>query len=305
MEAELEAAPAPDPEPEPEPAPKPKWVVKDYTVAKEKDISSSNRLRRHLWIVAPTALTPESRIATLMEAAVRVHREQHPQYIGAFLLPFESSGDPMARIKYAPDGCGVSGSDCTGEMWTDAAASESALTPMQLVIRKDWDANRDRFKDTDGFVEEPRLYQFLANKHNMTTKAVRAEMLGFAIATSPSKMELPRDLRTKGKLTEKEQTRSDEVACRADLQCWGDKHSLRATRPCQLVIEQLARYDYEWTDGWGSKFKKMAWKDRKAGILTYFGSEIKFQNGFGAWQKMSYACDYDTNTEKVLDVRIN
>ena len=100
VEAELEASPAPDPEPEPEPepAPKPKWVVKDYTVAKEKDISSSNRLRRHLWIVAPTALTPESRIATLMEAAVRVHREQHPQYIGAFLLPFESSGDPMARI---------------------------------------------------------------------------------------------------------------------------------------------------------------------------------------------------------------
>ncbi len=91
-----------------------------------------------------------------------------------------------------------------------------------------------------------------------------------------------------------------------DLQYWGDKHSLRATRPCQRVIEQLAKYDYEWTDGWlGTKFGSFAWKDRKSGVLTYFGSEIKFQNGFGAWQKMNYACDYDPKTETVLDVRIS
>ena len=49
----------------------------------------------------------------------------------------------------------------------------------------------------------------------------------------------------------------------------------------------------------------MAWKDQKAGVLTYFGAEVKFQNGFGAWKRMKYACDYDTKTETVLDVRMS
>ena len=92
--------------------------------------------------------------------------------------------------------------------------------------------------------------------------------------------------------------------CRSDLQCWGQKHSYRAATPCRLAIERLALYDYEWTDGWGAKFPNVGWKDRKAGVLSYGGSEIKFQNGFGAWQKQSYWCDYDTDTQTVLDARV-
>ena len=282
------------------------WTAHAYTVVREEDISSSIRIRRRLWIIAPTAQTPEARIATLMEAAIHVHRQSYPQFLLAFLLPFDTAEYAMARISYAPDGCEVSGSDCTGDMWTDAAASDGVVTATQLVIRKDWNANRDRFKDADGFVEEPRLYQFLADKHSVTTEAVRAEMLGFAEATWPGKtMELPDDLRTKGELTEEEQAKLTDVACRADLQCWGDKHSLLATRPCQLEIEKLALYDYEWTDGWlGVKFDSFAWKDREAGTLAYRGSEIKFQNAFGAWRRASYWCDYAPNTQTVLDVRV-
>ena len=289
--------------------PEPDWTAHAYTVVRDEDISSSIRIRRRLWIVAPTAQTPEARIATLMEAALQVHRQSYPQFLSAFLLPFDTADDAMARIKYAPDGCGVSGSDCTGDMWTDAVASAGVVTATQLAIRKDWEANRDRFKDADGLEDEPRLYEFLADKHSMTTEAVRAEMLGFAEATwggmLAGKMELPADVRTKGELTEEEKAQSEEVACRFDLQCWGDKHSLRATRPCQLAIENLALYDYEWTDGWlGTKFDRFAWKDRKAGTLAYRGSEIKFQNVFGAWQRLSYWCDYDPNTQTVLDARV-
>ena len=266
-------------------------------------------MRRRLWIVAPAAQTPEARIATLMEAAIHVQHQSYPQFLSAFLLPFDTAEDAMAKISYAPDGCGVSGSDCTGEMWTDAAASDGVVTATQEVIRKDWDANRDRFKDADGLVEEPRLYQFLADKHSMTTEAVRAEMLGFAEATwggmLTGKMELPDDVRTKGELTEEEKAQSEEIACRFDLQCWGDKHSLRAERPCQLAIENLALYDYEWTDGWlGAKFDRFAWKEREAGTIAYRGSEIKFQNAFGAWRRSSYWCDYDPNTQTVLDARV-
>ena len=184
-------------------------------------------------------------------------------------------------------------------------APYGVITAPQLVIRNDWGANSDRFKDADGLVDEPRLYQFLADTHSMTTEAVRAEMLGFAEATWPRKtMELPDDLRTKGALTEEEQATLADVACRADLQCWGDKHSLRATRPCQLAIEELALYDYEWTDGWlESKFDRFAWRNSRARTLTYHGSRIKFQNVFGAWRHVSYWCVYDPNTQTVLDAR--
>ena len=214
------------------------WTAHDYTVVREKDNSSSVRKRRHVWIRAPTAQTPEARIATLMEAAVRVQRESFPQYVEAFLLPFEAAPYPMASIRYAPDGCGVSGSDCTDDRWTNAKAAEGGITEMQMAIRKEWEANRDQFKDANGWVDEPRLYQFLADKHSTTTEALRAEMLGFLVAIDPVRIGLPRDVREKGELTEDEHEKLAEVACRADLQCWGDKHHLRATQPCPRAIEK-------------------------------------------------------------------
>ena len=212
-------------------------------------------------------------------------------------------------INYAPDGCGVSGleNDCTGEMWTDAQASSEMLTPAQLSIGKAWEKHRGRFKDADGFNDDARLYKFLAEQRNSDVDSLRAEMLGFAMATFLNKdIEVPAGLKSmRAALTPKEQARSKEAACRADLQCWGDKHSLRATRPCQRAIEALARYDYEWTDGWsGAKFDQFGWKKRSAGTLVFYGSKIKFQNGFGAWSHMTYQCDYDPNTQTVLDVRI-
>ena len=32
---------------------------------------------------------------------------------------------------------------------------------------------------------------------------------------------------------------------------------------------------------------------REQGIVSYFGDDVKFQNMFGAWQRMSYWCSYD------------
>ena len=82
------------------------------------------------------------------------------------------------------------------------------------------------------------------------------------------------------------------------MQCWGDKHSLRATIACEPVIEAQAKYDYEWTDGWlDSKFDRFGWKDKPNGVLAFRGDKIKFQNGFGAWQHMTYWCVYDPDTK--------
>ena len=284
----------------------PAWTAHAYTVVREEDISSSIRIRRRIWIVAPTAQTPESRIATLMEAAIHVHRQSYPQFLSAFLLPFDTADDAMAMISYAPDGCGVSGSDCTGDMWTDARTSDKRLTADAAAVGKAFLALGDRLNPDTVAEGDERLFRVMAEENDVDIEIVRKAVNQFYSVSFPNKaMELPDDLRTKGELTEEEQTLLADVACRADLQCWGDKHSLRATRPCQLAIEKLALYDYEWTDGWlGVKFDSFAWKDREAGTLAYRGSEITFQNAFGAWQRASYWCDYDPNTQTVLDARV-
>ena len=112
--------------------------------------------------------------------------------------------------------------------------------------------------------------------------------------------ELPGDLRRWGNPAEEEKEAGKSIACRRDLQCWGDRHAVSATLACEPLIESMAKYTYEWTDGWlESKFPRFAWKDRKAGALIYMGDKIRFQNVFGAWQNMNYKCEFDPVKETV------
>lgn len=48
---------------------------------------------------------------------------------------------------------------------------------------------------------------------------------------------------------EEEKKAAEERACRQSLQCWGDRHHLRATSLCVPLVEQSARYAHKWTDG--------------------------------------------------------
>ena len=111
---------------------------------------------------------------------------------------------------------------------------------------------------------------------------------------------LPDDLRRWGKPTEEETEAGRDAACRFNLQCWGRKHEAKAVLNCQLLIESMAKYTYEWTDGiLESKFPRFAWGDRKSRTLIYMGDKIRFQNVFGAWQNMSYKCEFDPIKETV------
>lgn len=93
--------------------------------------------------------------------------------------------------------------------------------------------------------------------------------------------------------------------CKKDLQCWGDKHALKAIYACEDLIEKRAKVSFKWTDGiLGSKITHFRWKDKNNLTLTYFGDKIQFQNGFGAWQDMTYQCDYDPVNEKLLSVGV-
>ena len=109
---------------------------------------------------------------------------------------------------------------------------------------------------------------------------------------------IPADLMAFGALTDADKDASEDIACRQDLRCWGDKHSLAATFACQPLIESLAKYAFKWTDGWlGAKLERFRWKDRTEGSISYTGDEIQFQNGFGAWSRMTYWCHYNPETD--------
>ena len=285
------------------------WNTHKFTILEDKDISSSNRARRRVTVLAPSALTPEDRIATLVEATMQVWQKHHSQYIGTFLLPFES-GPAVARLGYAPDKCGISGSDCTNDLWTDAHASNAVFTLQQKEVYLEWQNNKDRFEEMDdefGFeiLNEQRLKVFLAKKFNTTEKNISKMFLEVSLASVyQDEITIPGHLKSRGQLSEQKQKAADDAACRASLQCWGDKNAHWASSHCPEKIERLARYTHEWTDGWGSKFDRFAWKDKQKGIVTYMGDKINFQNGFGAWIPHIYHCDYDTVAKKVVDLRI-
>lgn len=96
----------------------------------------------------------------------------------------------------------------------------------------------------------------------------------------------------------------EDAACREKLSCWAEEHLIDASLVCDNAVENLANYDFEWTDGFlGMKFTHFRWKDQEAGVVTYIGDQIKFQNGFGAMQNHIYECDYDTIAERPIEVR--
>jgi hypothetical protein len=92
--------------------------------------------------------------------------------------------------------------------------------------------------------------------------------------------------------------------CKKTLQCWGEKHDVEASVYCRQPVELLAKNNFEWTDGiLEPKFSHYRWKNQQAGVVTYIGDKIKYQNGFGAWIFHVYECDWDPVAKKVVDVR--
>ncbi|WP_458096181.1 hypothetical protein [Roseomonas sp. WA12] len=105
------------------------------------------------------------------------------------------------------------------------------------------------------------------------------------------------------KAREAERVRQD-AACRPDLQCWASKHMGAATSACRPLVESSASRDYRWT-AWIEKFSHYRWANQAAGTVVYIGDEIEMQNGFGAWMRHTYACEFDTSTRtaRVINVR--
>lgn len=99
---------------------------------------------------------------------------------------------------------------------------------------------------------------------------------------------------------------SKDEQCMRNAQCAVDRThwTSGADVYCREHIQNYAKYDYEWTDGWAEpKFDRIVVQsDGKA--IRYLGSSLKFQNGFGAWQRMRYSCLFDPINDIVYDVSV-
>ena len=93
-----------------------------YRIVKENDSSFGNVRRRvtlELEIDGADPTSPTT-IETLMRAATDRHQVDSPDAVSVRLWRSYGNGsDAQNRIVYAPDGCGWSGGDCTGEVWTE------------------------------------------------------------------------------------------------------------------------------------------------------------------------------------------
>jgi hypothetical protein len=88
---------------------------------------------------------------------------------------------------------------------------------------------------------------------------------------------------------------------------------MRASRECRRAIEPKARYDFRWTDGLlESKLPRARWSTRHdivqrfgpKRVIEYQGNALQLQNGFGAWARVTYECDFDPVTERLIDARL-
>ena len=118
------------------------------------------------------------------------------------------------------------------------------------------------------------------------------------------------------KVEERERAVQEVEDRREAIREWGEDHIIPAKTRCEERIEQLAKYDFEWTQGWGKPiFSQWIAHDpenpqqfqlfppiTESTILVYSGDKIKFQNGFGVFQHYTYTCHYHPDSKTVRKV---
>ena len=101
--------------------------------------------------------------------------------------------------------------------------------------------------------------------------------------------------------------KAPEMQCMPDSAlCLGKQNRSKALPQCVAAIEAKAKYDYKWTDGLLGdpkfRFDDYMWVDPSNGVIAYSGNQIQMQNGFGAWGKVSYQCQFNVNLGVVTKV---
>jgi hypothetical protein len=93
-----------------------------------------------------------------------------------------------------------------------------------------------------------------------------------------------------------------DAACRVDLSCSKEYAKLSgAEEVCTKAVESLARYDFEWTERWFNRFPGARLLNERRILIG--GEAIRFQNGFGAFGKYKYTCEWDLDSKILIEVK--
>ena len=96
----------------------------------------------------------------------------------------------------------------------------------------------------------------------------------------------------------------EPINCRAELQCWGERHLATANAYCKDSIDRLANDATRWSDAFHeTRFSRLRWLDRSKGTLTFIGDKVEFRTASGSYQPHRYECDFDPENNRVTGAR--
>ncbi|EEJ8658020.1 DUF4875 domain-containing protein [Salmonella enterica subsp. enterica] len=131
-------------------------LIKSYRVISYSDTSAAGRNRFTLIIVSPEAKNIEERVATSKAAAISFLKQKNANFVSVLLMAtpdaYEYGGTPLAITDYAPDACGLSGDNCTGNKWS-IQASDIRLNNQQLKILSFWYAHKKEYSNSNGIFD--------------------------------------------------------------------------------------------------------------------------------------------------------
>lgn len=97
----------------------------------------------------------------------------------------------------------------------------------------------------------------------------------------------------------------EPINCRAELQCWGERHLATANAYCKDSIDRLGNDATRWSDAFHeTRFSRLRWLDRSKGTLTYIGDKVEFRTAGGSYQPQRYECDFDPENNRVTGARV-
>lgn len=133
--------------------------------------------------------------------------------------------------------------------------------------------------------------------HSKSEPSAGAKFFGFLIFLGL--LWLGVSLFSSGESTPRERLVLDD-ACRSSIPCVYEYVAQdNAQIRCEMAIEDLARFDFEWGGIFEPKFERGV---LEGNIFSMLGSSIKFQNGFGAYQRHEYFCKWNVETKEVVEV---
>lgn len=96
-----------------------------------------------------------------------------------------------------------------------------------------------------------------------------------------------------------------DKGCSSDLECLAQDYLPAVSEQCPGMIEKLSQYEFTWTfSGQNPRFQQYEWHNEPNKEIIYIGDRFKQFNPQEIWQNYIYRCTFNTQENKVIDVKM-